>query len=94
MEEKLSGLGRKLNVTKMALTYVPSPNDTASNVALNRINPKTRNTFIVYVNRRVVDKFVNFGFDDRNAKLLEWSVRRAQQAKADSSLPWQAKAAS
>lgn len=91
MEEKLSALGRKLNVTKMALTYVPSPNDTASNAALNRINPRTRNTFIVYVNRRVVDKFVNFAFDDRNANLLEWSVRRARQAKAASSLPWQAK---
>jgi protocatechuate 3,4-dioxygenase beta subunit len=89
IEEKLSALGRKLNVTKMALTYVPRPDDAASNAALNKINPQTRNTFIVYVNRRVVDKFVNLSFDERNTKLLEWSVRRAGEVKTASKLPWQ-----
>ena len=81
MEEKLSALGRKLNVANVALTYVPSPSDAASNVALNEINPRTRNTFIVYVNRRVVDKFVNLGFDERSARQLEWAVTRARQQK-------------
>jgi hypothetical protein len=54
MEQRLSALERTLNVTKVALTYMPSPQDEAL---------KTRNTFVVYVNRRVVDTFVNFSFD-------------------------------
>jgi len=89
MEEKLSALGRKLDVTKVALTYVPSPDDKASYAGMNKINPRTRNTFVVYVNRRVVDKFVNFSFDEQNTKLLEWAVRRAGEAKAATKLPWQ-----
>lgn len=76
-EARLSALGRKLDVQQMALTYVPALDDKASHAALNQINPETRNTFIVYVNRKVAGKFVNLPFDEQSAKRLAAAVESA-----------------
>ena len=63
MESKLSESGQNSSLRKIALTYVPALDNKASYAYLNRINPQTRNTFIVYNNRRVADKFVNLSFE-------------------------------
>ncbi len=63
------------------MTYVPSANDKATDTYLNRINPATENTFIVYNNRKIADKFVNFEFNEQNAALLKTSVERAGKEK-------------
>jgi protocatechuate 3,4-dioxygenase beta subunit len=81
LEAKLAALGQKLNLKKIAVTYVPSADDRATDTYLNRINPATENTFIVYNNRKVADKFVNFKFNEQNIALLRASVKRAGNEK-------------
>lgn len=81
METKLAAFGQKLDLKKIAVTYVPSADDKATDTFLNRINPATENTFIVYNNRKVADKFVNFKFNEQNIALLKTSVKRAGSEK-------------
>ena len=81
LEARLSAFGQQLNLRQIAVTYVPAVDDTASSAHLNRINPQTRNTFIVYSNRKVADKFVNHAFTDQNTKLLEAALTRASKEK-------------
>jgi protocatechuate 3,4-dioxygenase, beta subunit len=81
LETKLAAFGQKLNLKKIAVTYVPSADDKATYTYLNRINPETENTFIVYNNRKVADKFVNFEFNEQNIALLKASVERTGKEK-------------
>lgn len=81
LETKLSALGQKLNLKKIAVTYVPGADDKKTYTYLNQINPATGNTFIVYNNRKVADKFVNFEFNEQNTALLKSSVQRAGKEK-------------
>jgi protocatechuate 3,4-dioxygenase beta subunit len=76
VDSKLASLGRELGLRHVAVTYVPSPTDRET-AALNRINPGTRNTIIVYRQRRVMDKFVNFEPTDENLERLSAAVNRA-----------------
>jgi protocatechuate 3,4-dioxygenase beta subunit len=55
----LAGLGKELNLTRVALTFVPSFRDSESDVYLARINPGVRNTIILYKRSRVIAKYVN-----------------------------------
>jgi hypothetical protein len=81
VEAKLSAFGQKLNLQKVAVTYVPSADDVPTETHLNQINPATTNTFIVYNNRKVADKFANFAFTRQSAALLKASVERAEKEK-------------
>ena len=81
LETKLATFGQKLDLKKIAVTYVPSADDKATDTYLNRINPATENTFIVYNNRKVADKFVNLKFNVQNIALLKTSVKRAGNEK-------------
>lgn len=81
LETNLAAFGQKLDLKKIAVTYVPSADDKATDTYLNRINPATENTFIVYNNRKVADKFVNFKFNEQNIALLKTSVKRAGNEK-------------
>ncbi|CAM3485331.1 Intradiol ring-cleavage dioxygenases domain-containing protein [Flavobacterium longum] len=56
---QLETLGRKLNITHTALTHVPSFSDVESECHLNQINPEVSNTFIIYRNGRIADKYLN-----------------------------------
>jgi glutaredoxin-related protein len=47
---------------------IPAINDEESNVNLHKINPATRNTAIVYNDRKVKDKIVNFTPSAANLK--------------------------
>ena len=78
LDAKLEALGKRLDLRRIALTYVTALNDRKSYVYLNQINPQTRNTFIVYYNRRLVDKFVNLPHTEQATKLLANAIKRAQ----------------
>jgi protocatechuate 3,4-dioxygenase beta subunit len=58
-QQELEALGTELNLQYTALTYVPSFTDTKSEVVLNRVNPEVENTFIIYRNRAIIDKYIN-----------------------------------
>ncbi|MGB5033744.1 MAG: hypothetical protein WBO76_16605 [Saprospiraceae bacterium] len=58
-QKDLEHLGNELNLKKMALTFVPSFSDTASEIYLNKLNPNVENTFIIYRNRTIIDKYIN-----------------------------------
>lgn len=77
MESKLEKFASSLSIVNMAITYVPSINDHESEMDLNQINPKTKNTIIVYNHRRIFDKFIDFTPTDSNFNLLFNSVEEA-----------------
>ncbi|TYA56322.1 dioxygenase family protein [Formosa maritima] len=58
-KQELEKLGNELELTKVALTFVPSFSDKASEVYLNKINPNVENTFLIYKRSNIVDKYVN-----------------------------------
>ncbi|MBV6495762.1 MAG: intradiol ring-cleavage dioxygenase [Acidobacteria bacterium] len=55
---QLEELGTELNVKHIALTFVPSFADTETDANLNKIDPLVENTFIIFRQRRIVDKYV------------------------------------
>jgi protocatechuate 3,4-dioxygenase, beta subunit len=56
---ELEGMGKKLGLQRVALCFVPSLNDSESEVHLNRINPQVGNTFVIYKHRRIIDKYID-----------------------------------
>ncbi len=82
LESKLEKFANSLSIKNMAITYVPSINDKETEMNLNNINPKTKTTIIVYNNRRVFDKFMDFIPTDKNFNLLFNSVEEAGKSKA------------
>jgi len=43
----------------IALTFVPSFNDSSTEVNLNKIDAEAKNTIIIYKHRTIVDKYIN-----------------------------------
>lgn len=80
VEKQLTRLAQELSLKQIAVTYVPSPTDRAT-AALNKINPKAKNTIIVYKKRTVFDKFVNFEPSEEDLRRLVASVDRAEKEK-------------
>lgn len=78
VDSRLASLGRELDLRHVAVTYVPSPTDRKT-AGVNRINPRTRNTIIVYRQRRVVEKFVDFEPTVENLERLSAAVDRAER---------------
>lgn len=74
----LERLGSELNLTNVALTFVPSFNDAESEVNLNKINPTVNNTFIIYRHRSIVDKFVDLKAEDANFKLIATTLNKTK----------------
>jgi protocatechuate 3,4-dioxygenase, beta subunit len=72
---ELEMLGRELKLSYVALTFVPSFNDTASEINLSRINPEVQNTLLIYRHRVIIDKYVNIAAGAENferiSKLLD-----------------------
>lgn len=56
---QLAAMGDSLQLKHIALTYVPSFDDKESEAYLNKINPDVENTFIIYKNAEIVDKYIN-----------------------------------
>jgi protocatechuate 3,4-dioxygenase, beta subunit len=58
----------------VALTFVPSMTDTATEVFFNKINPNVENTFIVYQQGEIIDKYVNLTATPDNYKRIISSI--------------------
>ena len=63
-------MGTQLNLKNIALTYVPSLTDTESEVSLNRINPDVENTFIIFKQRTITEKFIDLKATAENFKII------------------------
>ncbi len=63
---ELVELGEQLTLKNVALTFVPSFDDQESEVYLNKINPRVANTFILYKQRSIFDKYVDLAPNEEN----------------------------
>jgi protocatechuate 3,4-dioxygenase beta subunit len=81
IESKLEKFANGLSIENMAITYVPSIDDKKTEMNLNKINPKTRNTIIVYNRRVVFDKYIDFIPTEKNFNSLFNSVEEAGKSK-------------
>lgn len=77
-QKLLESIGNELNLKNMALTFVPSFSDSATEANLNKINPEVENTFIIYKHRRIVDKYINLKPTEGNFKTLSSSLNKTQ----------------
>lgn len=68
--KELEELGSTLNLKRLALTFVPSFSDTATEANLNKINPDVENTFIIYKHRSIIAKFINLAPTKANFKIM------------------------
>jgi len=69
-QQELGNLGNELNLKNTAITFVPSFSDKESEVTLNKINPEVENTFVIYRNRSIIDKFVDLKPTKENFRLI------------------------
>lgn len=77
-QKLLEELGKDLELKKVALTFVPNFADVATEVNLNKINAAVPNTFIIYKNRNIVDKFVNLEPIPQNFNKITESLSRTE----------------
>lgn len=77
-QNELAKLGKELNLTKTALTFVPSFADKATEANLNKINPEAPNTFVIYKYRSIVDKYVDIKATVENFKLITAALDRTR----------------
>jgi hypothetical protein len=70
LEKRLLEFSKNNELKHVAVLSIPSATDD-KNAVLYRINPNndTRNTLIVYKNRRVFDKYINFDYSDKSFAL-------------------------
>jgi protocatechuate 3,4-dioxygenase beta subunit len=68
--KQLADIGSKLNLSKVALTFVPSFSDKESEVNLNKIDPNVENTFIIFRQRAIIDKYVALKPTNDNFNLI------------------------
>ena len=73
-EKELEAMGDDLDIKYVALTFVPSMTDTATEVFFNKINPNVENTFIVYQQGEIIDKYVNLTATPDNYKRIISSI--------------------
>jgi len=69
-QKELEDIGTELDIKYVALTFVPSMHDTLSEVFFNRINPNVGNTFIVYEQGEIVDKYIDLAPTPENYKRI------------------------
>lgn len=75
-EQELQQLGAELKLERVALTYLPSPTDTESDLAFNNINPTVGSTFILYRRSRIIDKAIDLKPTETN---FSWIRGRLDQ---------------
>ncbi len=69
-QKELEHIGLELNLKHLALTFVPSLTDIESEANLNKINTSVENTFVIFRNRTIINKFFNLKPTNINFKLL------------------------
>ncbi|WP_335964985.1 intradiol ring-cleavage dioxygenase [Galbibacter sp. PAP.153] len=67
----LENLGKELKLKKIALTFVPSFSDKASDVYLNEINQNASNTFIVYRRSNIIGKYQDLNPTQENFDIIK-----------------------
>lgn len=67
LKGKLKKWADEQGLKKVALTWIPSPVDEAT-AGLYNINPKAKNTVMVYKKREVAAKWVNVEYDEKTLK--------------------------
>jgi len=77
-QKELENLGNELNIKNTALTFVPSFSDNESEVNLNKINPEVENTFVIYRNRAIIDKFVDLKPTKENFNLISLTLDKTR----------------
>lgn len=77
-QKQLENLGNELNIKNTALTFVPSFSDKDTEANLNKINPKVKNTFIIYKHRSIVDKYIDLKPTDENFRMLSNALDKTQ----------------
>lgn len=82
-ERELEKTGKELNLKKVALTYVPSFNDEVSEINLNKINPETDNTIILYKRNMIIDKFINLEANAENFELVRQRLESSRNEYFD-----------
>ncbi|WP_296385849.1 intradiol ring-cleavage dioxygenase [Winogradskyella sp.] len=75
---QLENLGIELKIKSTALTFVPSFFDKESEVNLNKINPEVENTFVIYRNRAIIDKFVDLKPTKENFNLISQTLDKTK----------------
>ncbi|MEQ8415733.1 MAG: intradiol ring-cleavage dioxygenase [Imperialibacter sp.] len=86
-QKELEDIGRELDLKNIALTFVPSLTDKASEVNLNQINPEEANTFIIYRQRAIVAKFIGLEASTENLKLISTTLDKTKGEYFDLSEP-------
>ena len=74
-KQVLERLGCELDIRRLALTMVPSFQDEASEVNLNRIDPEAASTFIVYKGRVIIDTYENLEPNEADFRELTRKLR-------------------
>ena len=69
--KQLTELGKQLNLKHLALTFVPSFQDMSSDIYLSKINPEVKNTFIIYRNRNIINKFINLSANQNDFQKIK-----------------------
>jgi protocatechuate 3,4-dioxygenase, beta subunit len=69
-QRELEAIGNQLSLKNIAITFVPSFSDIESEISLSKINPEVRNTFIIYRNGTIVDKYINLLATQENFNLI------------------------
>nr|WP_315176799.1 intradiol ring-cleavage dioxygenase [uncultured Flavobacterium sp.] len=69
-KKELEKIGISLNLKNMALTFVPSMIDLESEMHLNKINPDSENTFVIFRHRTIINKFINLKAIEANFKII------------------------
>jgi protocatechuate 3,4-dioxygenase beta subunit len=77
-QHKLEQIGKELNIKNVALTFVPSFSDKTTEANLNKINPNTENTFIIYKHRQIVDKYIDLQPTAENFKIISSTLDKTQ----------------
>ncbi len=72
--KELEQLGRSLDLERVALTFVPSLTDTASEVHLNHIDPNAVNTLILYKRSKVIANFTDLKPTDTSFALIRQAL--------------------
>jgi len=68
--KELETLGKELRLEKLALTFVPSFNDTESDVHLNKIDQSVENTFILYKRSNIIGSYTDLRATPENFRKI------------------------
>ncbi|HNE28211.1 MAG: hypothetical protein U0U46_01990 [Saprospiraceae bacterium] len=78
--QQLAAMAASLTLKNVALTYVPSFHDEESEISFSKISPDVANTFILFRNGRIVDRYVDLRAVQENFSLIHGSLDRAREA--------------